>query len=109
MLLPFEHIDSIQIEAPTRLRDLLWTPAVIRTTAAFRGAELGSVLLPVLSPASWQHADDAVRLGRVTVWEESGDQRDVVPVGQKMWLADDEEIPLLEVRTLEFHLSAVVA
>ena len=74
----------------------------MRTGPAFQGRELGEVLLPALTPLAFQHADDAVRLGRMTVWEEVEDG-DAVPAGQKMFLVDDEEFPLLELRQLEFH------
>ncbi|MGB7601186.1 MAG: type VI secretion system accessory protein TagJ [Candidatus Sulfotelmatobacter sp.] len=107
LLLPFEHIASIHIEPPKRLRDLLWTPAAVRTTPSFKGTELGEVMLPVLSPFSWKHPDDAVRLGRATVWEENEAVDDQIPIGQKMWLADDEEIPFLELRSLEFNPAPV--
>ncbi|MGD0566989.1 MAG: type VI secretion system accessory protein TagJ [Candidatus Sulfotelmatobacter sp.] len=107
LLLPLEHVASIQIMPPKRLRDLLWTPAAVRTTPSFKGTELGEVLLPVLSPFAWQNPDDAVRLGRTTVWEQPEGYDDQVPVGQKMWLADDEEIPFLELRSLEFNLAPV--
>jgi type VI secretion system protein ImpE len=99
--LNFGHLASIQIQPPRRLRDLLWTPAVVRGGPALKGTELGEVLLPVLSPSAWQHPDDAVRLGRMTVWEED-ESGAAAPVGQKMLLVDGEEFPLLEVRELEF-------
>ncbi|MCX6627982.1 MAG: type VI secretion system accessory protein TagJ [Candidatus Solibacter sp.] len=102
MWLPLEHIASIEMEAPKRLRDLLWIPALVRTGPGFKERELGEVLLPVLTPLSFLHADDAVRLGRMTVWQEI-DGGDVAPAGQKMFLVDDEEFPLLELRQLEFH------
>jgi type VI secretion system protein ImpE len=107
LLLPFEHIASIHIMPPKRLRDLLWTPAAVRTTPSFKGTELGEVLLPALSPFSWRHSDEAVRLGRSTVWELSEGYDDQIPFGQKMWLADDEEIPFLELRSLEFKAAPV--
>jgi type VI secretion system protein ImpE len=109
LLLPLEHIASIRIQPPKRLRDLIWTPAAVRTSSAFKGTELGEVLLPVLAPGSWQHADDAVRLGRATVWEERDGLEDFIPVGQKMWLVDDEEVPFLELRALEFNSATVAA
>ncbi|MEO8368809.1 MAG: type VI secretion system accessory protein TagJ [Candidatus Solibacter sp.] len=103
MWLPLEHIASIEMESPKRLRDLLWCPALVRTGPGFKDQELGEVLLPVLTPLSFQTADDTVRLGRMTVWQdtEGGPQ---APAGQKMFLVDDEEFPLLELRKLEFHL-----
>ncbi len=108
LLLAFKHITSIQVSPPKRLRDLLWIPAQVRTAPSFKGAELRDVLLPALSPFSWQHGDDAVRLGRATVWETPAGGEEAVPLGQKMWLADDEEIPFLELRTLEFNPAPVV-
>lgn len=109
LLLPLEHVASIEIPPPKRLRDLIWTPAAVRTTPAFKGTELGEVLLPVLAPFSWRHPDEAVRLGRMTVWEKSEGSEYQVPFGQKLWLVDDEEIPFLELRALEFNPASVAA
>ncbi|HTX40595.1 MAG TPA: type VI secretion system accessory protein TagJ [Acidobacteriaceae bacterium] len=100
--IPFVYIESIETEAPKRLRDLLWLPAILRTTAEFRLQDLGQVLLPVVAPLSWQHSDDAVRLGRVTVWEDR-EQYGAVPLGQKLLVSGEEETPLLEIRRLSFH------
>lgn len=102
MWIPWEHVASLEIPPPRRLRDLLWTPATLRTGPGFQNQDLGEVLLPVLSPFSWQHADEAVRLGRVTVWEEE-------TFGQKTLLVDDEEVPLLEVRKLEIQAPAAAS
>ncbi len=99
--IPLHHVASIELQAPTRLRDLLWTPAIVRTGPAFKGKELGEVLLPTLSPLSWKHSDDQVRLGRATDWQDDG-TGNVVPVGQKMFAVDDDEIPILEIRKVEF-------
>jgi len=109
LLLPMEHVASIEIPPPKRLRDLIWTSAAVRTTPAFKGTELGEVLLPVLAPFSWRHPDEAVRLGRMTVWEKPEGSEYQVPFGQKMWMVDDEEIPFLELRALEFNPASVAA
>ncbi len=101
MLIPFEHLASVVLEAPRRLRDTLWAPARVLPAPSFKGGELGEVLIPALAPLSWQHPDDAVRLGRATEWEE-GDGGELHPVGQKLLLAGEEEIPFLELRTIEF-------
>jgi type VI secretion system protein ImpE len=106
MWLPLAHIASVEMEAPKRLRDLLWPPAILHTGPAFNGTALGEVLMPALSPLSFQHKDDAVRLGRATVWEER-ENGDVLPFGQKMLLVDGEDFPLLELRHLE--ITAAVA
>jgi type VI secretion system protein ImpE len=103
--IPLEYVASLSIETPTKLRDLIWAPARLEVTPAFRLQELGEVLLPVLSPLSWQHEEDAVRLGSTTVWED--DERfGQVPFGQKIFAADDQEMALLEVRSLSFEHSA---
>jgi type VI secretion system protein ImpE len=102
MWLPLEHIASIEMEAPKRLRDLLWSPALVRTGPAFQGRELGEVLIPALTPLSFLNPDDAVRLGRMTVWQET-DGGELAPAGQKTFLVDDEEFAFLELRQLEFH------
>jgi type VI secretion system protein ImpE len=101
LLIPFSLLSSIEIAPPRRLRDLLWIPAVIRTTPAFQDRELGETLLPALTPFSVKHASDAVRLGRETVWEEDETGK-LCPVGQKILLVDGEEMPILDVRKLEF-------
>ena len=99
--LPFEFVGSIVIEPPRFLRDLIWATARVATAPEFKGREFGEVLLPVLCPLSAQHADDSVRLGRATDWQQA-DGVDV-PLGQKLLLVDGEEvIPFLEIRELQF-------
>ena len=98
--IPFEHLVSIRMQPPKRLRDLLWAPAIVRPGSGFRNYELGEVLIPALAPLSSQHADREVKLGRVTEWEELPDG-DQAPIGQKLLLVDGDEFPLLEIRELE--------
>ena len=99
--LPFEFIGSVRIEPPRYLRDLIWATARVLTSPAFKGREFGEVLLPVLCPLSSQHADDNVRLGRSTDWQQSDGLE--VPFGQKLLLLDGEEaVPFLEIRELQF-------
>ncbi len=100
--IPFHYIERVDVEPPTRLRDLLWAPAILHTTKDFRLQDLGQVLLPVLAPLSWKHADDEVRLGRASVWMEN----EAAPAGQKLFLADEEAIPILQIRELSFHREA---
>lgn len=98
--IPFAQIASVRLEAPKRLRDLLWAPAIVRTGAEFKALELGEVLIPALTPLSSAHPDPAVRLGRVTEWIELDDGT-AVPAGQKVLLVDGAELPLLELRELD--------
>lgn len=98
-LMPIEHIESVRMQAPKRLRDLLWAPALVKTAPSFKGLELGEVLIPVMAPGSWQDEDDAIRLGRSTAWIGLDDGREA-PIGQRVLRVDDDEIPLLEIRDL---------
>ena len=102
--IPLAHVATVRMSPPKKLRDLLWSPAVVRTGPGFRGVELGEVLLPALAPLSWQHPDVAVRLGRATEWTESDDAP--VPLGQKLLLVDGEEFPFLELRELDIKPTA---
>lgn len=99
--IPFEHISSIEMQPPKRLRDLLWIQALLKTGPAFKGKELGEVLLPALTPLAWKSPDPLVRLGRKTDWIRQ-DGGAALPAGQKVLLVDDEEYPILDVRKLEF-------
>jgi len=103
--IPFQHIASIQMEAPKRLRDTLWTPAFVLTGPTFQGTDIGEVLLPAVYPFSWKSSDEAIWLGRGTEWV-ADDTGKEFPVGQKMFLVDGEEVPLMELRSLEFASDA---
>ncbi|HET7275704.1 MAG TPA: type VI secretion system accessory protein TagJ [Longimicrobiaceae bacterium] len=98
--IPLEHIASIQMQPPQRLRDLLWAPARIQPGPEFTELDLGEVLLPVLTPLAYRNPDSDVKLGRVTDWEELEDGTPV-PVGQKLFIVDGEPVPILELRELE--------
>lgn len=99
---PFEHIESIDMLAPRRLRDLYWAPANLKTGPAFRGQNLGEVLLPALAPQTFRHPDDAVKLGRMSVWERDEDGVEA-PYGLKLLLLDGVETALLDLRELRIE------
>jgi type VI secretion system protein ImpE len=103
--LPFAHIKTVRMQAPARLRDLIWPAAKILTGAGFKGMELGEVILPALAPRSAESDDDAVRLGRATEWVRWEDGAEA-PVGQKLLLVDGEEFPFLELRELQITHAA---
>ncbi len=99
--MPLEHLTTLTMAPPKRLRDLYWAPVHIETTQALDGYG-GEALLPVMTPLAWQHPDELVRLGRVTEWTEleTGEE---APQGQKFLLVDEEEFPLLELRELRIQ------
>lgn len=108
MWIALSDVASIQMQAPKRLRDLLWAPVILKASPDFRGIELGEVLLPVTTVFSFQAEQVTVRLGRETIWVEEGDGKDI-PLGQKMFLIDGEELPILELRSLEFNRVSAAA
>ncbi len=100
MWVPFQHLERVEIEKPRRLRDLLWAPARVVSASTFT-EDLGEVLLPVVSAEATRDESELVRLGRETYFGVDEDGLEI-PVGQKLILADEEEIPLLEIRELVF-------
>ena len=102
MWVQFEHIASINIQPPQKLRDTLWTPAFIKTGPKFKGQDMGEVLLPAIYPFSFTYPDESVWLGRQTLWAE--DEGQSYPLGQKILLVDGEEVPFLEIRSIEFDI-----
>lgn len=100
--IPLMYMEDLEIEKPESLRDLLWARARVKTTPAFRLQDLGEVLLPVLAPGSFASEDGDVQLGRVTVWEPQ-QEREEVPLGQRLMWIDGEEVPLLEIRKIHWN------
>jgi len=100
--IPFRHIASVAMGPPKHLRDTIWPSAMVQTGPSFKGAEMGQVIIPGIYPFSWKDPDENVWLGRSTVWGADEEGREY-PSGQKVFIVDGEEFPLLEVRTLVFN------
>jgi type VI secretion system protein ImpE len=95
--LPFEQVLTIEVAAPTRLRDLLWAPTRIESTSGV----LGEVFLPVLYAGTHTHPDDLVKLGRITDRRPAGDGVQLA-AGAHLFITDGEDAELLGVRSLAF-------
>jgi type VI secretion system protein ImpE len=106
--IPLCHIASVAVEAPKHLRDTIWPNAMVQTGPSFKGTDLGQVIIPAIYPFSWKDSDESVWLGRSTVWGADEKGREY-PIGQKVFLVDGEEFPLLEVQTLEFQTADAAA
>ena len=63
---PFENIESIEIEKPTDLRDLVWTPA--QFVWRNKGEAVG--FIPTRYPQAEKSDDDQIKLAGKTEWEE---------------------------------------
>ena len=95
----------MNIEPPKKLRDTLWTPAFVLTGPSFQGTDIGEVIIPAIYPFSWKSDDQSIWLGRSTEWVADDEGHDF-PIGQKTFIVDGEEVPLLEIRSLEFASDA---
>ena len=100
--IPLIFVQGLHLEPPTNLRDLLWARGRVTLAPGAPFEDMGEVFLPVLTPLAHRSQDDAVRLGRTTVWEPLGDGMQI-PVGQKVFQVDDDELPMLELRSVTWE------
>lgn len=91
---PLEQVEILAMNAPKVPRDLLWVAARIELEGV-----AGDVFLPALYPGSHEHPDPQVQLGRMTDWK-APEGGPVLGVGSRLFLADEDEIGLLEWREL---------
>jgi type VI secretion system protein ImpE len=89
-----EQIQLLTIKPPRFPRDLLFIPAHLELDD-----EEGDVFLPALYPGSHDHADDQVKLGRMTDWKELDDGM-ALGLGLHTYLRDEAAIGLMEWREL---------
>lgn len=93
--LPWEQVQELEVAQPERPRDLVWLPArlVLSNGSQQRG------YLPTLYCGSHEHADDRVKVGRMTDWSEG--QGPVRGLGMHMLLAGEDAVGLLELRQFQ--------
>jgi type VI secretion system protein ImpE len=96
--LPFEQIQRLEIDAPKSLRDLIWTPARIECSDGTGG----EVYIPALYEGSGRHANNQVKLGRMTDWQDVGEGL-YIGCGLRLFLVDGEDQALFDAKTIEFN------
>ena len=96
--LPFSAIEAIHFQAPASVTDLVWRHSLVRLTD---GTEQVCQI-----PARYPFADDAsdaVRLGRTTEWLPLDSEGTLYEgMGQKAWLSEQSESPLLSLSLVTF-------
>lgn len=102
--LPFVRVREVRFEAPSDVRDFVWTPATI--TLETEGEV--PALIPARYPGTPEDSDALVRLARKTVWG-GGDGVAGRPLGQRMLVTDLGDAPLFDVRRISFDVAADVA
>jgi type VI secretion system protein ImpE len=95
------QIRSLEISAPETAIDTLWRQAKLTDS----DGTVADVHLPVVYAGSSTHADEAVRLGRITDWVEQGNL--FTGVGQHLYATtrgdDQTETSLLDIHSLEIN------
>jgi len=92
--IPFSRIARIEIDAPTDLRDTVWTSATF--TWATGAQNVG--LIPTRYDGSTECESDAVKLARRTEWVGGRG------LGQRMFASDSADYPLMDARVIEFDI-----
>jgi len=98
---PFCRIQKIEIDKPTDMRDLVWTPA--QFVWANGGAAPGHI--PCRYPKTESSTDDALRLSRKTEWSEPIEGLNL-GLGQRVLATESADYPLLECRTITLQPAA---
>jgi type VI secretion system protein ImpE len=104
--LPFESSAAIQIEAPADLRDLVWSPAEVLLPNEGRIP----ALVPTRYPQTCEITDDKgdqLKQCRLTEWVERSPDT-WVGLGQRVWVSDVGEHPILQTRAISMGLAAPV-
>jgi len=97
--LPLEQVETLALNPPKFPRDLVYLPARL----SVKGGPTGEVFLPTLYPGSHEAADPQLKLARMTDWKApaEGEEAPARGVGAKLFLVDDDAVPLLEWRELQ--------
>jgi type VI secretion system protein ImpE len=95
---PFHRIQSINIEVPEDVRDMVWMPAYF--TWANGGETVG--LIPTRYPGSEESEDKLVRLAQKTIWQEL-DNGLYQGMGQRMFATEMGEYPLMDLRLVTLN------
>lgn len=93
--IPFYRLQKIEIDAPTDLRDAVWTAATLTTA---NGGETVA-LIPTRYIDTAASTDNALLLARRTEWNEAG-----FGLGQRMLATDLDDYALMDVRSIEFDV-----
>jgi type VI secretion system protein ImpE len=94
---PFMRIQSIHVEPPADLRNMVWAPA--QFTWSNGGTAPG--FIPTRYPGTENSDDNLLKLARKTEWRQLAEDL-FSGVGQRVLATNNEECPLLELRTIEF-------
>jgi type VI secretion system protein ImpE len=102
--MPFSAISTLRIEAPSDLRDSVWTAGNLTLQ---NGGEFVT-LIPTRYPGTPAEGDGAAKLARATTWTDVGS--DVFRgIGQRILATDQGDTPLMDLRALRMDATEVAA
>ncbi|AKJ28874.1 type VI secretion system accessory protein TagJ [Caldimonas brevitalea] len=97
---PFARLAKLTLEAPADLRDAVWMPAHLQFENG--GETVG--LIPTRYAGSESAGDGLLALSRKTVWQEPS-AGFYVGSGQRVLTTDGGDVPLMDVRSIEWDLA----
>ena len=95
--IPFEQVVKVKFIPPKSLRDLFWMQAEVEMTNGTNG----EMFLPTLYANSYKSDNDQVRLGRMTDWQDVGEEI-YIGEGLRQFWCDGQEKSILELSEVEF-------
>ena len=97
--IPFSQIQSIKIDEPADLRDVVWMPAHFVWTNG--GDSVG--LIPTRYPDSENQQDSTIRLARKTEWTELNEET-FIGLGQRLLTTNEHDYALMDIREITITL-----
>lgn len=98
---PFARLSKLTVEEPADLRDAVWMPVHLQFENG--GETVG--LVPTRYPGSEQSTDGMVALSRKTEWLEPAPGF-YTGLGQRVLTTDNGDVPLMDIRTIEWDAVA---
>ncbi len=102
--IPMDAVRELVVDPPASLFDLIWAAGRVTT---WDGLTL-NCFLPAIYPGSSAHADDRIKMGRMTEWKPLGGPFSQ-GMGQHVYQIGEEEVPLLEIGEVFFNAPAADA
>jgi type VI secretion system protein ImpE len=101
---PFARISRLDVEAPSDLRDVVWTPAHLQLD---NGGE-AYALIPTRYPGTEKVEDASLLLARRTEWQEPSPDL-FCGLGQRVLTTDIGEVSLMDLRQISFATATAAA
>lgn len=97
---PLEQVEKLTITPPRSLRDLYWLQGNLETSGGING----EVFIPALYADSARKAENKIRLGKMTDWDDAGEEI-YIGRGTKLFWFNGKDIPITDLREIVFQSS----